>query len=109
MADEPRQPDEPGPSDEAGASSPDEPSVPSDGDAAPDARQPPSPVLAPGNPLRLRALLPLCIGAALALGTMTTEASPRVVVAASVLGLAIAVWGVLDLLGSFDDGDSRVA
>jgi 4-amino-4-deoxy-L-arabinose transferase-like glycosyltransferase len=66
--------------------------------------------LARGNRLRpVRGGLLTAIGGLVALVTMSTKAQYRWGVAIGILGVAVASVGILDLLGTFDDPDDRVA
>lgn len=62
-----------------------------------------------GNPPRLRALLPLAVGALLALAAMASSWPSRVGVPIALVGIVVAVVGVLDLLGTFDDASAPPA
>jgi 4-amino-4-deoxy-L-arabinose transferase-like glycosyltransferase len=67
------------------------------------------PLLQRGNPLRLRrGGLTAGIGGFLAFLVMAHNGQWRFAVPACAALLAIATWGVLDLLGSFDDPEDRV-
>jgi 4-amino-4-deoxy-L-arabinose transferase-like glycosyltransferase len=62
----------------------------------------------PGNPLRLRALLPLTLGCMLALVAMAGPSPSRAAFTVGAIGIAIAIAGALDLLGTFDDDDHLI-
>jgi 4-amino-4-deoxy-L-arabinose transferase-like glycosyltransferase len=108
MADEPTKPDEPEAA-EAEAEDADGAEAPHEPEPEIDEPVPPERLLPPGNPIRWRGIVPIGAGACLALAAMASEASARVVVPLAVVGVALALGGTLDLLGTFDDGDSRVA
>jgi 4-amino-4-deoxy-L-arabinose transferase-like glycosyltransferase len=84
----------------------DEPEVPEPVASADEAL---APLVALGNPLRFRGLIPLCGGALLAVVVAASDVSPRRGVALGLLAALMAVAGVLDLLGSFDDRPSETA
>jgi 4-amino-4-deoxy-L-arabinose transferase-like glycosyltransferase len=68
------------------------------------------PLLRAGNKLRpLRGGLTLGAGALLAFVIMALRPQLRVGVPLGALGVLVATFGLLDLLGAFDDEDSRVA
>jgi 4-amino-4-deoxy-L-arabinose transferase-like glycosyltransferase len=97
---------------------PDEPRDPSPapgkanggGAAAPESEEPESPgLLARGNPLRLaRGGLTTLLGSVIAMGLMGHPGQLRWGVPLGALFVAIASWGVMDLLGTFDDADDKV-
>lgn len=69
-----------------------------------------STVLPQGNPLRLaRGGITALVGGFLAFCLMGADAQFRWGVPAGILGVAAATFGILDLLGTFDDPDERVA
>ncbi len=61
-------------------------------------------VLAPGNPMRLRALLPLFGGLLIAVVTMAAPVSATTMLLVGGGAACVATWATLDLLGTFDDG-----
>lgn len=61
------------------------------------------PLLTAGNPVRLRAIVPICLGSLVSIVCMATQSSARVVLPLSLLSVAVVVVGLLDLVGSFDD------
>jgi 4-amino-4-deoxy-L-arabinose transferase-like glycosyltransferase len=61
------------------------------------------PLLSDGNPVRLRALVPLIFGTLLGIISMASAGSARVVLPISMVAVALVVFGSLDLIGSFDD------
>src|SRR5262245_49701171 len=67
-------------------------------------------LLAPGNPLRwVRGGAVLVVGALVAFVVMAMSRQFRWGVPLGALGILVASAGALDLLGSFDDPDARVA
>ncbi len=81
------------------------------GDAAgPDAAKTESPsLIARGNPLRLtRGGLTTVLASLVAMGLMGHPGQLRWGVPLGAVFVAIASWGVMDLLGTFDDADERV-
>ncbi|MBW2528006.1 MAG: glycosyltransferase family 39 protein [Deltaproteobacteria bacterium] len=62
------------------------------------------PLVPPGNPLRLRAVVPVVLGTVAGVAVMATELSPRTVVPIAAGAVLLVVAGLLDLVGSFDDG-----
>ena len=66
-------------------------------------------LIPPGNPLRPRGAVALGLGALLAFVVMTLGPQFRWGVPLGALGVFAATFGVLDLLGSFDDPEERVA
>ena len=73
--------------------------------AAPEVKAP-----QPRRPLRLlRGGIPFVLGAFVEFCLCAMEQQFRWGVPVGVLALAVSVWGLLDLLGSFDDPDERVA
>ncbi|EYF05570.1 ArnT family glycosyltransferase [Chondromyces apiculatus] len=62
-----------------------------------------------GNPLRWRGLAPLGVGSLLTFCIMALKPQLAWGVPVGALGIAIATFGILDLLGTFDDPDHRVA
>ena len=92
--------------------------VPPDGATAqPERAAPPAaprvdsaPLLPKGNPLRMaRGGVTAAAGSLLAILLMGHTAQLRLGVPLGVLFVVVAAWGVMDLLGSFDDADERVA
>ena len=76
-------------------------------DAAPDAEPP---LLPAGNPLRLaRGSITIAVGILGAFALMATRSQFRFGVPLGALAVFIAAFGVLDLAGSFDDTEERVA
>jgi 4-amino-4-deoxy-L-arabinose transferase-like glycosyltransferase len=69
------------------------------------------PALLPiGNPVRyVRGPLAILVGALTAFCLMATKSQFRFGVPVAALGIFVATFGVLDLAGSFDDADERVA
>jgi 4-amino-4-deoxy-L-arabinose transferase-like glycosyltransferase len=83
-----------------------------DGKPAAKAEEPPAgPILlAKGNPLRpLRGGITAAIGSILALTFMAESGQLRWGVPLGTLCILVAAWGVMDLLGTFDDADDTVA
>ncbi len=80
------------------------------GAAAPETAQPEPPrLVARGNPLRVaRGGTTALVAAAIATGLMGHPGQLRWGVPLGALFVAIASWGVMDLLGTFDDADDRV-
>lgn len=69
-----------------------------------------APLLPKGNPLRMaRGGVTAAAGSLLAILLMGHTAQLRLGVPLGVLFVVVAAWGVMDLLGSFDDADERVA
>ena len=80
----------------------------------PEGRAPPpeeEPQLLPvGNPLQLvRGPLAIAVGALVAFGLMALASQYRFGVPVAALGVLVATFGVLDLAGTFDDPEDRVA
>jgi 4-amino-4-deoxy-L-arabinose transferase-like glycosyltransferase len=76
-------------------------------DAAPSRRPPLLPV---GNPLRpLRGSIALLLGVVVAFGIMAFRHPIRLGVPIGALAILVATFGALDLIGSFDDPEERVA
>jgi len=70
----------------------------------------PDPLLRPGNPLQLvRGSSTLATGALVALLLMALRPQYRVGVPVGFLAVLVATFGLLDLCGTFDDPDDRVA
>ena len=68
------------------------------------------PMLRPGNPLRLaRGGVTAASASFLAFLLMAHEGQSRWGVALGTVLMAVASWGVMDLMGTFDDPDDRVA
>jgi 4-amino-4-deoxy-L-arabinose transferase-like glycosyltransferase len=68
------------------------------------------PLLPPGNPLRLaRGGGTALVGAFLAFLLMAQHGQSRWGVPLGTVFVLVAAWGVMDLLGTFDDADERVA
>ncbi len=94
---------------------PEEPPAPKKPDAegseaGPDSEKPAAKLVARGNPLRLmRGGLTTLIASLVATGLMGHPGQLRWGVPLGALFVAIASWGVMDLLGTFDDADDRVA
>ena len=80
------------------------------GAARPESAKPESPgLLARGNPLRLtRGALTTILSSLFAMGLMGHPGQLRWGVPLGAIFVAIASWGVMDLLGTFDDADDRV-
>ena len=76
----------------------------------PESHKPESPrLVARGNPLRLaRGGLTTLLGSVIATALMGHPGQLRWGVPLGALFVAIASWGVMDLLGTFDDADDRV-
>jgi 4-amino-4-deoxy-L-arabinose transferase-like glycosyltransferase len=67
-------------------------------------------LLAPGNPFRwMRGGLTALVGLVGAFLLMAHDAQLRWGVPLGALFIAVAAWGLMDLLGTFDDADARVA
>jgi 4-amino-4-deoxy-L-arabinose transferase-like glycosyltransferase len=78
--------------------------------APPDIEPARTPLFRRGNPLRLtRGGITAAVASFLALVLMAHEGQLRWGVPLGGLLVAIASWGIMDLLGTFDDGDDRVA
>ena len=76
----------------------------------PDGKAEAAPLLPKGNPLRMvRGGVTAAVGSILAILLMGHAAQLRLGVPLGTLFVAIAAWGVMDLVGSFDDADDRVA
>jgi 4-amino-4-deoxy-L-arabinose transferase-like glycosyltransferase len=90
---------------------PEEPNGGGGNAAGPDAAKAESPgLLARGNPLRLtRGGLTTVLASLVAMGLMGHPGQLRWGVPLGAIFVAIASWGVMDLLGTFDDPDDRVA
>src|SRR5262249_5363674 len=98
-ASKPREPEPPSPQEEA--------PLPAD-DAAAEEEEPD--LLPLGNPLRLvRGPLATAVGALIAFCIMAVRQRYRFGVPCGALGILIAQFGVLDLAGTFDDPEDRVA
>ncbi|MDI1431508.1 glycosyltransferase family 39 protein [Polyangium sorediatum] len=70
----------------------------------------PDPLLRPGNPLQLvRGASTLATGALVALLLMALRPQYRVGVPIGIVAILVATFGLLDLCGTFDDPDERVA
>ncbi len=79
-------------------------------EADPNADPPPDPLLRPGNPLQLvRGASTIATGALVALLLMALRPQYRVGVPVGLIAILVATFGVLDLCGTFDDPDERVA
>ncbi|MGO8997502.1 MAG: glycosyltransferase family 39 protein [Polyangiaceae bacterium] len=77
---------------------------------AEDEKQHPPPLLTPGNAMRLvRGGATTVAASFLALLLMGHDAQLRWGVPLGALFVAVAAWGIMDLLGTFDDADDRVA
>lgn len=87
----------PGPAGEAEASS----------ERDDDAKEPD--LLPPGNPLRFRAIATVLLGAFVAFLLMAKNTQFWWGVPAGLPCVAVAVWGIMDLLGTFDDAEENVA
>ena len=85
----------------AAATSADPSGSATDGTAEPD-------VLPRGNPLRVRSAALIAAGVIPAFLLMAKNAQHWWGVPAGLLFVAIAAWGVMDLLGAFDDGEEHV-
>jgi 4-amino-4-deoxy-L-arabinose transferase-like glycosyltransferase len=94
-----------------GAPHPDDPDAEveaPDNEEAADCRPPP--LLPVGNPLRLlRGSSALLLGVAVAFGIMAFRHQLRFGVPIGALAILVATFGALDLIGSFDDPEERVA
>ena len=66
-------------------------------------------LLASGNPIRPRGLVPIVGGLGTAIFAMAAPVPPMVMLVVALFGTAMATWGVLDLLGSFDDPPAATA
>ncbi len=81
--------------------------------AAPPEQPPPdsdAPLVTEGNPLRYaRGITAAALGSLLAFIVMAIDRPLRAGVALGTLGVLIATFGLLDLIGSFDDKDEKVA
>jgi 4-amino-4-deoxy-L-arabinose transferase-like glycosyltransferase len=97
QADAPEPPDDDDDDDDEKATSNDDEGDPSDEDP----KEPE--LLPPGNPLRLRALVTVLAGAVPAFLLMAKNTQSWWGVPAGLLFVAVAVWGLMDLLGTFDD------
>jgi 4-amino-4-deoxy-L-arabinose transferase-like glycosyltransferase len=100
-----------------------EPSIPPDDDDAPESTPEPAdpaaavvtpagepPLLPLGNSLRLgRGSIAIAVGVIAAFALMAVQAQLRFGVPLGALAVLIATFGVLDLTGSFDDSEDRVA
>ena len=62
-------------------------------------------LLARGNSVRFGGLVPIVCGTLLGVLTLATGASPRVVVPVCSVAVALIVFGVLHLMGSFEDAE----
>jgi len=82
-----------------------------DAPAAPRAEAPSAdaPLLPKGNPLRVRGGVTALVGAVVALMFMGESGQLRWGVPLGALCVFVAAWGVMDLLGTFDDADATVA
>ncbi len=102
-APQPEKPKDPSPA-------PEEPNGGGGNAAGPDAAKAESPgLLARGNPLRLtRGGLTTLLASLVAMGLMGHPGQLRWGVPLGAIFVAIASWGVMDLLGTFDDADDRV-
>src|SRR4051794_14249858 len=101
----------PGASDES-EPEPEEPAedeaAPDDGEPAPDDGEPA--LLPIGNPIRLgRRPIAILVGPLPGFWLMATKAAVPFGLPNAALGIFVATFGVLDLAGSFDDADERVA
>jgi 4-amino-4-deoxy-L-arabinose transferase-like glycosyltransferase len=116
-ADEPNAPEE-----QASADEPDEPKKPAelsnagaDRDERAEADEQPlldreTPLVPEGNPLRYaRGITAAVVGSLLAFIVMAVNRPLRAGVPLGALGVLIAAFGILDLIGSFDDKDDKVA
>lgn len=81
-----------------------------DGTSASDAQRESVPLLRPGNPLRLvRGGVPMALASIASLVLMGREGQWRWGVPVGTIFVGVATWGVMDLLGTFDDPNDRVA
>jgi 4-amino-4-deoxy-L-arabinose transferase-like glycosyltransferase len=82
-----------------------------EGAAAPDAEaEVEKPLLTPGNTLRLaRGSVAIAVGVLGAFALMAVRAQLRFGVPLGALAIFVATFGALDLAGSFDDGEERIA
>ncbi len=79
-------------------------------DVADDAPPPGEPLLPSGNPLRLvRGGVTIALGLLVAFVLMASKYQFRFGVPVGALAIGVAAFGVLDLIGSFDDPEERVA
>src|SRR5262249_38826647 len=99
------------PSDEAPPEGDPAPEDEAAGEAEEEARDQGEPPLLPvGNPLRIvRGSVTLVLGALVAFGIMASRPQLRFGVPVGALAILVATFGLLDLIGSFDDPDERVA
>jgi len=80
------------------------------GSESPEPKRETPPLLPKGNPLRMvRGGVTAVVGSLLSILLMGHTAQLRLGVPLGTVFVAIAAWGVMDLLGSFDDADDRVA
>ncbi|MGO9837895.1 MAG: ArnT family glycosyltransferase [Polyangiaceae bacterium] len=80
------------------------------GSDAPEPKAETTPLLPKGNPLRMvRGGVTAVVGSLLSVLLMAHTAQLRLGVPLGTVFVTIAAWGVMDLLGSFDDADERVA
>ncbi len=98
---------EPGDDEASSAPGDDEALSEPDDDGQPDSSEA-EPLLPVGNPVRLRALIPIVLGTLVGVLIMASAASPAVVVPVALVCVLLVTVGVLDLLGSFDDTDRSV-
>jgi 4-amino-4-deoxy-L-arabinose transferase-like glycosyltransferase len=68
-----------------------------------------NPLLTPGNPLRARGAITAAIGIVVGFLLMARTGQLRLGVPLGMVAMGIATWGVMDLLGTFDDADDRVS
>ncbi|HWL86149.1 MAG TPA: glycosyltransferase family 39 protein, partial [Polyangiaceae bacterium] len=66
------------------------------------------PLLAKGNPLRVRGGVTAALGSILTFLLMAHDRQLRIGVPLGIVGILIASWGVMDFLGTFDDADEQV-
>jgi 4-amino-4-deoxy-L-arabinose transferase-like glycosyltransferase len=86
------------------------PGEPAAGEAADDTKSKRPGLIARGNPLRLvRGGVPFLTGSFFTLTLMAHAGQLRWGVPLGAIFVAIASWGLMDLLGTFDDPDDRVA
>lgn len=71
-----------------------------------EADEEPTPILPVGNPPRWRGVFPIAVGVAAGVLTLGSSASPRFGVPVAMLATLVVVFGVFDLLGTFDDDET---
>ena len=79
-----------------------------DDDAKDDDEDEGPPLLAPGNPLRVRGAITMAISLPIAFLLMAKHGQLRFGVPLGFLAIAVATFGVMDFLGTFDDSEERV-